>query len=217
MQSLGSENRQRSPAIPGEDRHCLQWRKLAQLSRSRLVPLVVLGQGAVLMLWLLVLLGYGPKLGAQQAVMLSWDTIDGYPVAGFNVYYGGESGVYTNSSAVGDTNSAIVTGLTPGAKYYFVVTVVDVQGNESAYSNEISFTMPLPSPTLNLNLAPDGTVSLGGSGVIGHTYEIQATTDFVTWAMLGTQTTATDGTIAFLDADSPNYPARFYRLQDTQP
>jgi hypothetical protein len=58
-------------------------------------------------------------------------------LAGYNLYYGTEPGVYSQILPVRDaqqTNLALV--LDPGT-YYLAMTAYDLEGNESLFSNEI--------------------------------------------------------------------------------
>jgi fibronectin type 3 domain-containing protein len=82
-------------------------------------------------------------------VTLRWDAPttneDGSPVtlSGYKIYYGASSGSYTKSTSVASTGATSVTytlSLSPGT-YYFVVTAVSTDGQESAYSNEASKTL----------------------------------------------------------------------------
>jgi hypothetical protein len=82
-------------------------------------------------------------------VTLSWDAPianeDGSPVtlSGYKIYYGTSSGGYTKSVSVASTGTTPVTytlSLSPGT-YYFAVTAVSIDGQESAYSNETSKTL----------------------------------------------------------------------------
>ena len=76
-------------------------------------------------------------IGANGSVALDWNDNTDADLAGYNVYRGTTSGVYTkiNSSVV--TASAYNdTGLTNGTEYYYVVRAVDTSGNESPNSNE---------------------------------------------------------------------------------
>ncbi|RMH08925.1 MAG: hypothetical protein D6704_02125, partial [Nitrospirae bacterium] len=66
-------------------------------------------------------------------------------LAGYNVYYGTQSQIYTVAENVGLTDTPnsptyLVTGLAPGT-YYFAVTALDTSGNESTFSNEASKTI----------------------------------------------------------------------------
>lgn len=84
-----------------------------------------------------------PTLGSAT---VSWDipttNADGSPLtdlAGFRVHYGTEPGVYTHVVNVdGATiNRAGIEGLEP-ATYFFVVTALDLAGNQSEPSVEVS-------------------------------------------------------------------------------
>jgi hypothetical protein len=57
------------------------------------------------------------------------------------VYWGTSSGNYSESGTVpSDTTTYRVTGLAANTRYYFVVTVVDDENNESTASREVSWT-----------------------------------------------------------------------------
>ena len=54
------------------------------------------------------------------------------------VYWGTSSGSYTSSTIVSrDITNYEIIGLSSGTKYYFVITAVDDQGDESAFSREV--------------------------------------------------------------------------------
>ena len=78
--------------------------------------------------------------------MLSWNASLSIDVVGYNVYRGLNSGgPYSriNSSIANGTtytDSAVASGTT----YYYVVTSVNGNGEESIYSNEASATVPSP-------------------------------------------------------------------------
>jgi fibronectin type 3 domain-containing protein len=71
---------------------------------------------------------------------LSWAPPVGTGVAGYRVYYGTASRAYAQSRgfgiSTGLTTTFAVSGLQSGQQYYFGVTSVDANGNESDYSNE---------------------------------------------------------------------------------
>jgi hypothetical protein len=64
------------------------------------------------------------------------------PITGYRVYYGTRSGTYVQQPGTGMPAGNFTTfaaaGLQKGLTHYFVVTAVDSQGNESAFSNEAS-------------------------------------------------------------------------------
>lgn len=60
-------------------------------------------------------------------------------LTGYRIYYGQTSGSYPSSVLIaGGTSSAgTITGLAPGV-WYFTVTAIDAQGNESSVGYEVS-------------------------------------------------------------------------------
>lgn len=60
-------------------------------------------------------------------------------IAGYRVYYGGTHGDYTNQVDIADSATMQITfdDLAAGT-YYFVVTVVDADGRESGFSQEVT-------------------------------------------------------------------------------
>jgi len=73
-------------------------------------------------------------------VSLSWDASSGDPlVAGFKVYSGTASGVYTQSHDVGNTTTATESNLQDGVTYYFAVAAYDMLGAESPISGEVAY------------------------------------------------------------------------------
>jgi len=50
-----------------------------------------------------------------------------------------------------------------------------------------------------------------GTGDAGLTYTVQATSDLVTWQVIGTATADANRVLVFEDADAGSFTARFYR------
>lgn len=80
--------------------------------------------------------------------------VDGTPldpatdIRSYKIYYGTESGKYTTNIDVGNVTTFTVTNLAK-RKYFFVVTTVDTDGDESVYSNEIWHKVKISPPTLD--------------------------------------------------------------------
>jgi len=71
-------------------------------------------------------------------VSFAWNADDPiYNVTNYRLYYGTQSGVYTQHVDVG-TLTGVTISFLPGTTYYAAVTASN--GIESPYSNEISFT-----------------------------------------------------------------------------
>ena len=78
---------------------------------------------------------------------LEWDAVTDQNLQGYRVYYGTFTRTYLQSPGQGlpvgnGTTTYQVTGLNTGATYYFAVTAYDLQGDESAYSNEVRKVIP---------------------------------------------------------------------------
>jgi len=68
---------------------------------------------------------------------LTWNSNTEEDLSHYVLYYGRSSGVYS-STTLDSSNTATVTGLLDGVRYYFVITAVDTSGNESGFSDEVS-------------------------------------------------------------------------------
>src|SRR4051794_11482562 len=93
---------------------------------------------------LLLLLSHGLLLAAPS-VTLVWNPNTESDLAGYNVYFGPTNATYTNKIILGKVTTNIVSGLVPGAKYFFAVTAFNTSGAESDFSNEISYSVPAPT------------------------------------------------------------------------
>jgi hypothetical protein len=170
--------------------------------------------------WLVILLldlAVWPLAQAGQSVVASWAPSPDSAVTGYKIYYGGSSGNYTNFIVAGNVTNSTISGLAGGTTYYFACTAVNGNGGESGFSTEVSYTVPPAPITLATTMAVGGRFQLAGTGLVGHTYEIQATTNLVAWEAIGTGTPDTNGYFRFTDENAQNYPMRFYRVWDAQP
>ena len=154
----------------------------------------------------------GVTLPVSYSVTLAWNSSSSTNVVGYNVYYGLASGVYSNMESVTGTNTTII-GLAAGTTYFFAATAVDALGVESPFSNEASFTTGVP--TVRVRTATAGQFVMTVSGLIGQTYEIEATPDLVTWTVIGMVTLDASGSSDFTDTNAANFPQRFYRTRET--
>jgi hypothetical protein len=83
-----------------------------------------------------------PAPNYSGTASLTWNAPVAPVLSGYRVYYGTASGKYQQAARAGawagNVTAFNVTGLLKGATYYFAVTSVDSQGNESAFSSEAS-------------------------------------------------------------------------------
>ncbi len=86
---------------------------------------------------------------ATGSVTLAWNASTDPSVAGYNVYYGGASGAYTNEICAGNATNATISGLAEGTTYYFAATTYTASGMESSFSSEVSCPVPRNVPIVN--------------------------------------------------------------------
>ena len=122
-------------------RHCqsqLQWSDHAPGRRSRPI-----GQALVLAAVLIIAAFAASANQRQFNVTLAWDPSPDGSVAGYRLYDGVSSGTYTNVIDVGNATNATVSNLVSGVTYFFAATAYDTNGQESVFSNEVSYTVPM--------------------------------------------------------------------------
>jgi hypothetical protein len=83
-----------------------------------------------------------------ETVSIAWDANVETDVAGYRVYYGNSPGAYSKTVDVGNTTTATLQNLTPGATYYLATTAYNTSGVESLPSDEVVYTNQLPSVAL---------------------------------------------------------------------
>jgi hypothetical protein len=86
---------------------------------------------------------------ATGSVTLAWNASTDPTVTGYNIYYGGASGSYTNEICAGNATNATISGLVEGTTYYFAATTYAASGVESPFSSEVSCQVPLNVPIVN--------------------------------------------------------------------
>jgi hypothetical protein len=98
---------------------------------------------------------------ADSSVTLTWDASLDPTAAGYKIYYGVASRVYTNSIDVGNTTVTTIPNLVAGNTYYFAATTYNSSGLESDYSTETSYTLPpiVVNVPPTLNQPPDVTIN----------------------------------------------------------
>ncbi len=154
---------------------------------------------------------------AGTSVTLAWNQSTNPIVAGYNIYYGGASGTYTNKTSAGPVTSLTISNLVNGTTYYFAATTYSAAGAESAFSSEVAYTVPTPPPGVQLLVTPAHQFVLTVTGLAGHTYDIQATQDLKTWTVIGTVTLGVSGSLNFTDTNAAGFSKRFFRSHDTTP
>ena len=158
---------------------------------------------------------FSDTLPATNSVHLAWSPSPNTNVVGYNIYYGGVSGNYTNKINAGNGTNVTISGLMAGATYYFAATAYDAQSNESVFSSEISYLVLSNLASVKIRSGLAGQFILTVTGATGQTYEVLASTDLTVWTVIGTVTPGNGGSLAFTDTNAANFPQRFYRTQAT--
>jgi hypothetical protein len=116
---------------------------------------------------LLILAALGTTVPAGQGITLAWNRSADPIVAGYNIYYGGASGAYTNVINAGQATNATLSGLIPGITHYLAATTYSAAGLESPFSSEITYTIPLTAvATLWSGTAAPGVVDAGPDNAV---------------------------------------------------
>ena len=104
-----------------------------------------------------------PALATAASVTLAWNSSTDSTIAGYNIYYGGASHIYTNKISVGKATSVTISGLVQGTTYYFAATTYSASGVESEFSSELAYLVPANVPIANqpptLNAINDLTIT----------------------------------------------------------
>src|ERR1043166_2880711 len=151
-------------------------------------------------------------------VTLEWDPNPDAEVVQYHAYVGTQSGSYDRFIDAGTQTSVHMSPLDPGVTYYFSVTTSTLDGLESPFSSEISYTVPIDGTNADLTplaiMLPNigSSVSLAFNVNPGLQYMVQASFDLRTWQTLETLAPETADTITWNDISAPSYPQRFYRI-----
>jgi hypothetical protein len=154
---------------------------------------------------------------APLSVNLAWNASLDPNVIGYRIYSGVASDTYTNKVDVGNVTNTTIPSLVAGVTYYFAATAYDSFGQESGFSNEASYLVPLPVQSIQIRATNPGQFIMTLTGQMDRTYEVQATQDFKIWTVVTTLTMGTDGSLDFVDTNTLAFPNRFYRTRNTLP
>ncbi len=87
----------------------------------------------------------GWQLVSKHSVSLTWDASTSSNVAGYYVYRATSSGgPYTKLSSLLSGTSYVDGNTQAGQTYYYTTTAADSSGDESAYSNQVTASIPIP-------------------------------------------------------------------------
>jgi hypothetical protein len=159
----------------------------------------------------LVLLS-GGLVRASQSASLAWNPVTNSAVAGYAFYLGSTNGIYSSRFDVGTNTNITLTGLQAGSTNYFAVTAYNSARMEGPASVQVSYLVPGL-----VRLAPPAQrgapVTVSFPVAAGHWYEIQGSTNLVSWTNLWqTSISTSNAWVSYKDPQSGALSKRFYRL-----
>jgi len=91
-----------------------------------------------ILLFCSLLLLVSPLKVQSASLTVEWDANKEEDLLGYTAHWGTVPKKYTEHRWIGDQTKYKITGLQDSVRYYFSITAVDVWGNESVYSKEVS-------------------------------------------------------------------------------
>ena len=119
----------------------------------------------IMCLALLSLFCFSGNKASAKTITLAWDASAG--AVGYNLYSGNTAGVYPWVQKLGNVTTYTTGELTAGYTYYFTARAVDSEGNESDYSNVVSYTVNPSSYTITASAGTGGTITASASVAYG--------------------------------------------------
>lgn len=114
---------------------------------------------------------------ALLSVNLDWFRNPEPDVTNYRIYYGTNSGAYTQCANAGNNTNITITGLAPNTTYFFVATALNAAGQESKPSAQISYTTP---PGQSMIVLIEGAANPAGpwTSTTNYPWPIYATTNW---------------------------------------
>jgi hypothetical protein len=141
---------------------------------------------------------------------LAWNPNPEPDIAGYVLYWGTQSGVYTSNSNVGNVTMKQVTGLADATVYYFAVKAYNTAGLMSGYSSEVSGQTSGGAPPVDCTITPAAPACVIGTDFNGDsrpdlTWQNDSTWQVVVWYMGGSQGTVFQGWTWLSQAGVPDW------------
>ena len=114
---------------------------------------------SILVTTISIFIGIIASNATAAQVTLAWDPNTESDLAGYKIHYGTASNSYSVHIDVHNVTTYTVTGLTDGQTYYLAATAYDASGNESGYSNSVTYGVPGANGAPTTPATPSGTAS----------------------------------------------------------
>ena len=101
-------------------------------------------------------------------VTLAWNAKQSTDIAGYRIYYGTCSGIYTSRVDAGKVTNLRISDLNKGQTYYFAATTYDHNGNESNFLQEAVYNPSSNSELIN-RISDAEKIKIYGSNKIAST------------------------------------------------
>ena len=126
--------------------------------------------------------------------------------APFSIVSGGSYNLGSNQS------QTVMVAFSPAmvSNYSQTVTLTGGGGTNAIVSGSVSTALA----NVQFQITPTKQFILTVAGQNGHTYDIQATQDFITWTVIGTVTMGASGSLNFTDTNAASFSKRFYRIRE---
>jgi hypothetical protein len=151
-------------------------------------------------------------LQAERSVTLAWNPSPSTAVAGYFVYAWEENAESPIKIDARNDSHALVAGLKEGLSYTFQVTAYNAYHLESSPSEGLRYRVPVPLRMIQSGGAT-GSSRIQFPAAPGRWYELQASTDLVSWTTIWQTGMANNYSwMEYQDPRSRYYSRRFYRL-----
>ena len=92
---------------------------------------------------------FSGSASAISSVTLAWNPSSSTDIVGYKIYCGVTCGTYNNAVFVANTTNGTISGLVEGTTYYFAATTYNSSGAQSPFSNEVFYSVPTNTVTVN--------------------------------------------------------------------
>jgi hypothetical protein len=120
-----------------------------------------------LLVWIFVTVVTAVQMEAAPTLTLAWDRNLDSNIGGYRLYIGTTSTVYTQVIDIGNATTTVISNLVAGKTYFFAVTDYNKGGQESGYSNEVSYAVQNVAAPQASPLPDTYHVGVGGSLRVG--------------------------------------------------